>query len=272
MSVRGAAAVARVEASKLGAQRKVWGLLAACAVAPAVFVVAVGAQSSLPVDTLFGRWTKTSGFAAPLVVLGFASQWALPAMASVVGGDILSSEDRYGTWKTVLTRSRTRAEVFAGKALAALGFTALAVVVLGASSVAAGVLLVGRQPLVGLSGTELPPGRAAALVALAWASALPPTFAFTALAMLLSAATRSSAAGVGLPVVAGLVMELSSLLDLPEGVRLSVLTSGFRGWHGLFTEHAFYGPIVYGAEVSAGYLAAGLVGAYVVLRRRDVGG
>ena len=39
-----------------------------------------------------------------------------------MAGDIFSSEDHFGTWKTVLTRSRGRGELFAGKVLAALTF------------------------------------------------------------------------------------------------------------------------------------------------------
>ena len=178
MSARGVLSAASVECAKLSAQAKVWGTLGACVLGPVVFVVAVKVQSSLPVDTLFGRWAKASGFADPLVVLGFASQWALPAIASVVGGDVFAvPKISYGTWKTLLDmRSRTRVEIFAGKALAALAFATVAVVVLGASGLVAGALLVGRQPLVGLSGTSFPPGRALVLVTYAWASVLPPTF------------------------------------------------------------------------------------------------
>jgi ABC-2 type transport system permease protein len=87
-------------------QFKVRILIATCVVAPFGFAVAMRVQGSLPVDTLFGRAVKDSGFAIPLVVLGFAALWAFPVLTSVVGGDIFSAEDRYGTWKTVLTRSR----------------------------------------------------------------------------------------------------------------------------------------------------------------------
>ncbi len=50
-----------------------------------------------------------------LVILGFASLWGFPVISSVVGGDLFASEDRYGTWKTVLARARSRAEFFAGQ-------------------------------------------------------------------------------------------------------------------------------------------------------------
>jgi ABC-2 type transport system permease protein len=207
----------------------------------------------------------------PLVILGFAALWVFPVLASIVGGDVFSAEDRYGTWTTVLTRSRSRAEVFAGKVLTAVGFAAVAVTVLAVSSVAAGALVIGRQPLVDLSGVLLPPAEALVRIALAWASVLPPTFGFVAVAVLVSVATRSSAAGIGLPVVAGLVMQLYGFVDGPETVRRMLIASAFGAWHGLLTEPPYYGSLVHGTAVSAAYLSACLVLAYRMLRWRDIG-
>jgi ABC-2 type transport system permease protein len=272
VSVRGVRAVAGVECSKLGAQLKARVVLAACVAGPFAFVVAIRVQSSVPEDTLFGRSVKESGFATPLVVLGFAALWVFPVLTSVVGGDLFSAEDRYGTWTTVLTRSRSRAEVFAGKVVTALGFSALAVVALAASSLAAGLLVVGRQPLVDLSGALLPPGRALGRVALAWASMLPPTFGFTALAVLLSVATRSSAAGIGLPVVAGLAMQLYAYVDGSEAIRRLLITSSFGAWHGLLAEHPYFRPLVQGTAMSGFYFLVCLTLAYRMLLRRDIGG
>src|SRR5262249_45490872 len=108
VSLQGAATVAGVECAKLSRQIKVQAALAACAAGPFAFAAAVRVQSSMPEDTLFGRAVKESGFALPLVVLGFAALWVFPVLTSVVGGDVFSAEDRFGTWKTVLTRSRSR--------------------------------------------------------------------------------------------------------------------------------------------------------------------
>jgi ABC-type multidrug transport system ATPase subunit/ABC-type transport system involved in multi-copper enzyme maturation permease subunit len=271
-TARGVFAVVRVECSKLTAQVKVWAVLAVCLAGPFVFVVALEAQSNVPEDTLFGRWVKASGFAVPLVVLGFAASWVFPVLTSVVSGDLLSAEDRHGTWPTLLTRGRTRGEIFTGKVLTALGFSLVAVSALAVSSVAAGVLVIGRQPLLSLSGTELPPAQSLALVAAAWASILPPVFAFMGLAVLLSAATRSSAAGIGLPVLIGLVMELYSFVNGPEAVRRMMLTPPFVAWHGLFTEHPYYGPLARGTAISGVYIVGSLAAAYLLLRRRDMGG
>jgi ABC-2 type transport system permease protein len=270
VSLRGCMVVAGVECAKLAAQLKARVVLAACLAGPFAFAAALRLQSSMPEDTLFGRSVKESGFAVPLVVLGFAALWVFPVLTSVVGGDVFSAEDRYGTWKTVLTRSRSRSEMFVGKVATAVGFSSLAAGVLAVSSVAAGVLLVGPQPLVGLSGALLPPSHALARVTLAWASVLPPIVSFTAVAVLVSVVTRSSAAGIGLPVVAALAMQLFALVDGPEMLRRMLITSAFGAWHGLLAEPPYYGPLVHGATASGAYATVSLAIAYHLLRRRDI--
>ena len=267
----GVLAVAGVECAKLAAQLKARLVLVVCVAGPFVFAAVMRLQESLPTDTLFGRTVKDSGFAVSLVVLGFAALWAFPVLASIIGGDLFSAEDRYGTWATVLTRSRSRVEVFAGKALTALGFSSLAVIALAASSVVAGALVIGAQPLINLSGLQIPSAAALSQVTLAWLSVLPPALGFTALAVLLSIATRSSVAGVGLPVVAGLTMQLSTLVDGPEAVRRLLMTYAFGAWHGLLTEPPFYRPLIHGTVVSGVYFVVCMAIGYCLMRRRDIG-
>ena len=91
MSMRRVWAVITVEWLKLAAQLKARAVLAACLAGPIAFAAVIRLQSSLPEDTLFGRSVKYSGFALPLVVLGFAALWALPVLGSLVGGDLFSS-------------------------------------------------------------------------------------------------------------------------------------------------------------------------------------
>ncbi len=271
VTLGGALAVMSVEHAKLRAQLKVWATLAVCLLGPIAFAVAMKVQTSVPEDTLFGRWARSSGFATPLVVLGFAALWAFPALSSIVSGDLFSTEDRHGTWPTLLTRARTRGEIFAGKLLAGLTFSLATVLALAISSTAAGILLIGSQPLLGLSGTLLPAGRSLAMTACAWGSIVPPVFGFTTLALLLSAGTRSSAAGIGLPVLLGALMQLSTYVNLPGAVSGTLLTPALVAWHGLFTEPPYHGPLVQGVVTSCAYFFGCLATAYVLLRRRDVG-
>src|SRR5262245_44401938 len=139
---RGFAAAAAVEWSKAIRQRKTQLAMIACAVSPFAFAATMRIQSSLPEDTLFGRSARDSGFASALVVLGFAGLWVFPVLASLVGGDIFAVEDRYGTWATVLTRSRSRNEIFAAKVAVALSLSAAVLGILALSSVVAGVFVI----------------------------------------------------------------------------------------------------------------------------------
>src|SRR5262245_43428476 len=270
MSVRGSLVVAGVEWSKLSAQLTVRLALAACVASPFAFAAAMRMQSAAPTDTLFGRSIADSGLALPLVVLGFAAFWALPVIASLVAGDMFAADDRYGTWTTLLTRSRSRTELFAGKVVTAVSFSIVAVFVLGVSSTAAGILMIGRQPLINLSGVLLVPAQALPRIALAWVSVLPPTLGFAGLAALASAATRSSAAGIGLPVVACLMMQIFALVDVPETFRRLIITSAYGSWHGLLTEPPFYAPLVSATIVSVAYAVVCLASAYSIVHRRDI--
>lgn len=271
MRVRQVLSVVRVECRKIGAQFTARAVLAACVAAPLAFVAVMRVQNNLPDDTLFGRAVKETGFATPLVVLGFAGLWALPALSSVIGGDLFSAEDRHGTWGTVLARGCSRGDLFAGKVLTAMGFSTVAVVTLAVSSVGAGVLAIGAQPLIDLSGSIQTSAQALRLVLLAWTSVLPPVFAFTALAVLLSVATRSSVAGVGAPVLAGLLLRLGAFADGPEWARRLLIVSAFDAWHGLLNSHPYYGSIAAGSGISGACILICLVLAYALLQRRDIG-
>ncbi|WP_018505494.1 ABC transporter permease [Parafrankia discariae] len=262
----------RWEITKLAAQARTRATLGVCLVAPFVFVVLLNRQDRLPKDTLYGRWVHASGFATPLMILGFAAQWVFPLLTSLVAGDIFASEDQHGTWKTILTRSHSRTQIFWAKTLAAATFATLVLTVLALGCLAAGVLLVGHQPLESLSGTLLPSGRTAGLVLAAWASALPPLLGFTALGILLSVLTRSSPMGIVGPIVLGLVMQLYSFLNGADAIRHLLLVTPFDAWHGLLAAHPYYGPLRDGTLVSAGYILICLAVAYTGLRRRDITG
>lgn len=266
----GSRSAIRAEVAKLLLQRKTQAILLACILTPFLFVSVLDMQSSVPEDTLFGRWVHTSGLATPLVVLGFVTQWALPVLTSVVAGDIFSSEDRYGTWKTILTRSRSRTEIFVGKMLTALLYSVVAVILLAVSSLVAGLLLVGRQPLVGLSGQLVPVGHGSWLVLASWASVLPPALGFTALGLLLSVASRSAPVGIGGPLVIGLLMQLCSLSGAADPIRGLLLSVPFNSWHGFFVARPFYAPMWDGFGTSAVYFVLCLVAAFLVFRRRDI--
>lgn len=259
----------RVELAKLAAEWRTRLALGACVVGPLAFAFLARALGILPADTPFGRWLPASGFADPLVVLNFAGQWLLPVLIAVVAGDMFAAEDRLGTWRTLLVGSRSVHRVFVAKAAAAASWTVVLVVVLGAASIAGGVLAGGTDPLVGLSGQQLAAPAATRLVTLSWLLALAPALAFTALSLLFSVAFRRSPVAVGAPILLALLLQLVVLAPLPVALRTVLPVTPFTTWHGLFTIPRSTVPLWLGLVVSAGWAVAATAGAYLLLTRRD---
>jgi ABC-2 type transport system permease protein len=259
----------RFELVKLLAQWPIRLVLLACWLGPALLVAVISQQSSLPVDTVFGRWMNQTGWAGPLVVLSFSCSWVLPLLTSLVAGDVFATEDRLGTWRHLLVAVRSPRRIFAAKALASLTVIMLLVAGLAASGVVGGLVAVGNRPLVGLDGHLLAPGQAAAAVLLAWASALAPTLAFAAIGLLGSVALGRSPMGLVMPALLALLLQIAQLLPLPVVVRVALPSYAFIAWHGLFTDPAQTGPLVVGVAVSLAWAVAASALAYLLFMRRD---
>lgn len=268
----GTAAALGWELSKLRKQKRAKVTLALALFAPPLIVLILKGQQRPPKDAIFGRYIHETGWSVPLLMLGFASQWLLPLLTALVAGDIFAGEDQMGTWKTLLTRSVSRTHVFWAKTMTAVVFALTVLLVLSASMIVSSVLLIGHQPLVGLTGQVIPSHTAALLVSASWATAIPPLLAFTCFAILLSVLSRNPAFGIAAPVVIGMVMQLGGALGGVEALRPFLLTTPFEAWHGLVTQDRFYGPLEWGLLCSAVWCVGSLTWAYLALRRRDVTG
>jgi ABC-2 type transport system permease protein len=268
----GLGAAVKVELAKLTSQLQWRVILAGCVLVPIAFAVAMRVTATRPADTLFGRWSGTSGFAASLFILDWAGAWGVPLMAGLLAGDIFASEDRHGTWKTLLTRSATRTQLFLGKSIAATLSVLLGFVVVGAVSIAAGLAVVGSAPLVGLSGQLIPSGHAFALVLAAWALSLLPTIAFAALGLLFSIASRSGVIGVLGPLVVAIVLQALETIAGGQIVRSVLLSTPYDAWHALFTSPAGAEPVVQAVITSILYTVVFAAAAWYLLRRREFAG
>jgi ABC-2 type transport system permease protein len=259
----------RVELRKLGSQLLVRLLAIACVVCPLAFAAVLKVQSGTPNDALFGVYVHSAGFALSLVLLSFAGNWGLPVIAGLVGGDLFASEDRHGTWKTILTRGVTRADVYLAKLLAAAALSVAFTLLLAASSIVAGIVFMGAHSLTNLSGITTPAGEALLLTILAWLLCILPTLAYTSIAVLFSIASRNGIVGVLGPLLAALLTQLLQLIG--RGVVMHQLLPGsaYLGWHGLFTQHRFYGPLIVSSLVSVVWIAGCVWASWWILRRRD---
>jgi ABC-2 type transport system permease protein len=265
----GTLVVWRLELAKLSGQLIVRLLAAGFVIGPFLVGAVLKAQSATPGDTPFGQWVHASGLAIPMFTLGFGAQWCLPVITAIVAGGMYSSEDLFGTWKTVLTRSRTRGELFAGKFLAALTFAVGSTVLLTITNLAG--LVYGTQPVVGLGGQLVTAGHAIPLIIASWLSEIAPVLAFTALAIFLSVVSRNSVVGIGGPVLIAIALQVVTLVNLPVWGQMALPSTPFMAWHGFWTQPAYYGPFVWGLVVSAAWYVAFGGLSWLVFRRRTIG-
>jgi ABC-2 type transport system permease protein len=270
--VTGALRVYRWEVAKLLAQKRTYLGLGVALLVPIVFVVVLVLQTGGPNDVPLGRYIRQTGLAVPFVVLFFMSIWGLPLITALVAGDIVASESHNGTLKTILTRSRERGEVFAGKALATATYTLAAVFVMGLTGLIAGSIAWGFHPLTSLSGTQVSASRGLGLLLLSLCVYTMPLAGIAAFGVMLSTVTRNSAASVVGALMWALLMQLLGVLPGTEAIRPYLLGTQFEAWHGFLRVPADWTPVIRALWVCALYVAAPLVAAYLVFLRRDVAG
>lgn len=268
----GTVRVYRWEIAKLLAQKRTYlGLLSAVLV-PIIFVVVLQLQSGGPNDVPLGRYIRDSGIVTPLVVLLFMSIWGFPLITALVAGDIVASESHNGTLKTILTRSRERGQVFAGKALATLTYTLAVVVLMGCIGVIAGSIAFGFHSFTSLSGTPVSAGRGLGLMFASLGVYVLPLAGIAAVGLLLSTITRNSAASVVGALMFALLMQLLGVLPGTESIRPYLLGTQFDAWHGFLRTPADWAPVIRAIWLSALYIALPMIAAYLVFLRSDVAG
>jgi ABC-2 type transport system permease protein len=268
-------AVARVyrwELAKLRAQKRTYLGLGAAALVPVIFVVVLVLQSGGPNDVPLGRYIRDTGLAVPFVVLFFMSIWGFPLITALVAGDIVAAEHHNGTLKTILTRSRERGEVFAGKALATGTYTLTIVFTMGLVGLVAGSIAWGFHPLTSLSGTKVSAGHGFVLLLASMAIYVLPLAGIAAFALMLSTITQNSAASVVGALMWALFMQLLGVLPGTESFRPYLLGTQFEAWHGFLRVPADWAPVIRALWVCALYVALPLFAAYLVFLRQDVAG
>ena len=266
--------VYRWELRKLLSQKRTYLGLALVVILPLFFVVfqSVHQRHDHGADNIFASQITQSGLATPVLMLLFLSVFMLPLAASLVAGDIVAAEDGNGTLKTILTRSVNRGQVFAAKTAAAMTYAAIAVFASAAVATVAGILSWGFHSVRTFSGTVVSAPEALLLVFASNAVYLIPLLTVAAFGVLLSTATRNSAAAVVGTI--GMVILLFIVAQIPglEGIRPYLLTEQFENWHGLLRTPTDWSPIAHSAWVCALYLVPALLAGYLIFLRRDVAG
>jgi len=267
--------VYRWELRKLISQKRTYLGLALAIAPPLIFVVVEDVRQRPHRgggESIFAAQIMQSGLATPVLMLTFMSLFLLPLVATLVAGDVVANEDGNGTLKTILTRSVDRGQVLAAKFLAACSYAVLAVFLTAAVGTAAGVASWGFHSVTSLSGTVVPPGEALLLIFASNAIYLIPLLTIVAIGVLLSAATRNSAAAVVATIGSVIVIDIIAGIPGLEGARPYLLTQQFEAWQGLLRTPTDWSPIAHSAWLCALYAVPSLLAAYLVFLRRDVAG
>jgi ABC-2 type transport system permease protein len=271
----GVATVYRWELFKLRHQKRTYLGLGAAAIVPVLFVLAIHFRHH-PRDNggdfAFASYLTRSGLAVPLVILLFGAVWMFPLITALVAGDIFASEDHNGTLKTILTRSLERQQIFTGKALAALSYAILAILLDATVAVIAGSIQSGFHSLQTLSGTIVSAPKGLELVYIGTLVYLIPIATVVCIGLLLSALTRNSAAAVVGTLMVSLLFQLIGILPGLGGLQPYLLSTQFNAWQGLLRQPIDWAPIVRAIWVCAMYGIPALAAAFLVFLRRDVAG
>jgi ABC-2 type transport system permease protein len=266
--------VYRWELRKLVSQKRTYLGLGLVIILPLFFVIFqnVHQRHDRGGDNIFAAQITQSGLATPVLMLLFLSVFMLPLAASLVAGDIVAAEDGNGTLKMILTRSVNRGQVFAAKALAAVTYATIAVFLSAAVATVAGIASWGFRSVRTFSGTIVSAPEALLLVFASNAIYLIPLLTVAAIGVLLSTATRNSAAAVVGTI--GFVILLFIVAQIPglEGIKPYLLSEQFENWHGLLRTPTDWAPIAHSAWVCALYALPALFAGYLVFLRRDVAG
>ena len=136
----------------------------------------------------------------------------------------------------------------------------------------AGGLIWGFDPVTLLSGTTVATGRGLVLLGAGTLAYLLPVIGITAIAVLLSTATRNSAGAVVGTLMVSIIMQVLAALAALDFLDPYLLSSQFNAWQGLLRDPPDWDPVVHAAWVSALYALPCFGAALTVFLRRDVAG
>ena len=204
------------------------------------------------------------------MLLLFGSIWLFPLITALVAGDIVASEDRNSTLKTILTRSVERHQIFLGKTLAATTYAILAIAIAGVVATGAGVLASGFNSVTTLSGTVVSAPHGLALVGASLLVYLLPILAIACIGLLFSTVFRNGGAAIVGTLMFSLLLQLVSILPGLSGLQPYLLSTQFSAWQGLLRTPTDWDPILRSLWVCALYGLPALIAAGLVFLRRDV--
>jgi ABC-2 type transport system permease protein len=265
-----------VELSKLVRSRRTWVTIVLLDALPTLVAILLAATDLGPrpgTGPAFLSAVLHDGTLFPLAATAMVLPLFLPVAVAITAGEAIAGEAQAGTLRYLLIRPVGRTRLLVAKLVSVMAFVLLAVVVVAATALVTGLLLLGHENTgrtLSVSGTTLSTGDLAWRTGLALVYAMLSMLGVAAIALFLSTLVRSPlAAAMGtLAVLIASTLLLS--LDAADALRPYLLTRYWLSFVDLFRDPILWRNVVHGALQQVVYVVLFLGAAWANFATRDV--
>lgn len=199
----------------------------------------------------------------------------IPFLITLVAGDLLAGEATSGTYRMILIRPVTRAQVIISKFIAGIIYTNLLVFWLAFVSLGLGILLFGVGELIVISSETIIIFKQADVV---WRFALGYGFAtlgmsvVASLAFLFSSLVENAIGPIISTMAVIIVFFVISALEIDffEALKPYLFTNYIMSWRLFFNDPIDFAEVLKSVGILVGHIAVFFTSAVIIFRRKDI--
>lgn len=265
-----------VELVKLVRSRRTWVTILLVDALPTLVAVLLSATDLGPrpgTGPAFLSAVLANGTLFPLAAMAMVLPLFLPVAVAITAGDAIAGEAQAGTLRYLLIRPVGRTRLLLAKLVAVMAFVLLTVVVVAATALVTGLLLLGHEhagATLSVSGTALSTSELAWRTGLAMLYAMLSMLGVAAIALFLSTVVRSPLAAAMGTLAMLVASTLLLTLDAADTLRPYLLTRYWLSFVDLFRDPILWTNVVHGVVQQAAYVVLFLAAAWANFATKDV--
>jgi ABC-2 type transport system permease protein len=210
-----------------------------------------------------------NGFVLPVLSLTLLLTMLLPLLGAMSAADALAGETAHGTLRGLLMAPISRPRLLAVKAFGVGATVLIAVVAVSVVGLLTGIVLVGTDGLITLSGNTLSFGDALARIGLAAAWVTFEVWAVAAIALAVSAFTEHPLVVMAATLAGALVFAILTVIPQLDWLQPYLLTTGWTSITDVLRDPMPWDGLLDSTLKAACYLVIGLSVAYARLSSKD---
>jgi ABC-2 type transport system permease protein len=210
-----------------------------------------------------------NGFVLPVLSLTLLLAMLLPLLGAMSAADALAGESNHGTLRGLLIAPVSRARLLGIKAFGVGAVVFIATVAIALVGLITGVVLVGTDGLITLSGNTLSFGDALARIGVSvlWVSFQ--VWAVAAIALAVSAFTEHPLVVMAATLAGALVFAILTVIPQLDWIQPYLLTTGWTSLTDVLRDPMPWDGLINSTLKAACYLVIGLSVAYARLSTKD---